>query len=49
MDLRNEPLEIKEQKRNVEIKTYIHVIAASEKEEDNYLSVCLSLPIRRMN
>ncbi|KAG7405886.1 hypothetical protein DER46DRAFT_539300 [Fusarium sp. MPI-SDFR-AT-0072] len=38
MDLRNEPLEIREQKKNVEIKTYIHVIAASEKEEDNYLS-----------
>lgn len=49
MDLRNERLEIKEQKENVEIKTYIHVIAASEKEEDNYLSVRLSLATRRMN
>ncbi|KAM0342565.1 hypothetical protein ACHAPU_009418 [Fusarium lateritium] len=37
-DLRKDPLEIRGQRQNVEIKTYIHVIAASEKEEDNYLS-----------
>ncbi|CAJ0546659.1 Ff.00g012860.m01.CDS01 [Fusarium sp. VM40] len=37
-DLRNEGLDIRGQRKNVEIKTYIHVIAASEKEEDNYLS-----------
>ncbi|KAM0215296.1 hypothetical protein ACHAPA_009859 [Fusarium lateritium] len=38
MDLRNERLDIRGQRKNVEIKTYIHIIAASEKEEDNYLS-----------
>ncbi|KAF5653760.1 metalloprotease mep1, partial [Fusarium heterosporum] len=37
-ELRNDPLEIRGQRKSVEIKTYIHVIAASEKEEDNYLS-----------
>lgn len=41
MKLRDEPLEVRELRKNVEIKTYIHVIAASEKEEDNYLSVYL--------
>lgn len=45
MDLRNERLDISGQRKNVEIKTYIHVISASEKEEDNYLSVRLSLSI----
>ncbi|KAJ4024714.1 hypothetical protein NW752_003264 [Fusarium irregulare] len=38
MKLRSEPLEVRKLRENVEIKTYIHVIAASEKEEDNYLS-----------
>jgi hypothetical protein len=37
--LRHEPLEVRELRQNVEIKTYIHAIAAGEKEEDNYLSV----------
>ena len=49
MKLRDEPLEVRELRKNVEIKTYIHVIAASEKEEDNYLSVCLSQPPRCMS
>ena len=44
MKLRNEALEVRELRKNVEIKTYIHVIAASEKEEDNYLSVYLPQP-----
>jgi hypothetical protein len=43
MDLHNERLDIRGQRKNVEIKTYIHVLAASEKEEDNYLSARLSL------
>ena len=49
MKLRSEPLEVRKLRENVEIKTYIHVIAAGEKEEDNYLSVCLCQPLRCMS
>lgn len=38
-DLANEHLEIRGQHKNVEVKTYVHILAASKKEEDNYLSV----------
>ncbi|KAJ4088250.1 hypothetical protein NW760_013251 [Fusarium oxysporum] len=37
-DLANEHLEIRGQHKNVEVKTYVHILAASRKEEDNYLS-----------
>ncbi|KAF9773444.1 hypothetical protein IL306_008726 [Fusarium sp. DS 682] len=37
-DLANDHLEIRGQHKHVEIKTYVHVLAASKKEEDNYLS-----------
>jgi hypothetical protein len=37
-DLANDHLEIRGQHKSVEIKTYVHVIAASKKEEDGYLS-----------
>jgi hypothetical protein len=40
-DLANEHLEIRGQHKNVEVKTYVHILAASRKEEDNYLSVSL--------
>ncbi|RGP74620.1 metalloprotease mep1 [Fusarium sporotrichioides] len=38
-ELRNEPLAIRGQRKNVEIKTFVHIVAASEKEEDGYLTV----------
>ncbi|KAF4342477.1 metalloprotease MEP1 [Fusarium beomiforme] len=37
-DLAKEHFEIRGQPKNIEIKTYVHVLAASKKEEDNYLS-----------
>ncbi|KAF5561731.1 metalloprotease MEP1 [Fusarium napiforme] len=37
-DLANEHLEIRGQHKNIEVKTYVHILAASKKEEDNYLS-----------
>ncbi|EXK28714.1 hypothetical protein FOMG_15172 [Fusarium oxysporum f. sp. melonis 26406] len=37
-DLANKHLEIRGHPKNVEVKTYVHIIAASKKEEDGYLS-----------
>ncbi|KAF4443962.1 hypothetical protein F53441_11280 [Fusarium austroafricanum] len=37
-ELANDQLEIRGQKKNVEINTYVHVIAAGKKEEEGYLS-----------
>jgi hypothetical protein len=38
-ELRNEPLAGRGQRKTVEIKTFVHIVAASEKEEDGYLTV----------
>lgn len=38
-DLQSEPLTVRDQGKNIEVKTFVHIVAASEKEEDGYLTV----------
>ncbi|KAM0396516.1 hypothetical protein HYE67_002095 [Fusarium culmorum] len=37
-DLQSGPLAIRDQGKNIEVKTFVHIVAASEKEEDGYLT-----------